>query len=123
MGANIALLHYNYYYYYVSIDSKLHVNEQPICKLYTLHSESEQCATDGVLRELLNYRDGIYVIEYLTYDEMTLIIDEWALHNLVCAILICINLYSLSFFLFVGISCSLMFYFSIFMYYKYSVYE
>ena len=35
-----------------------------ICKLYKLHSDSEQCATVGVLRELLNCRDGINVIEY-----------------------------------------------------------
>ena len=51
MGAKITLL---LYFYDVSFDRKLHVNEQSICKLYKLHSHSEQCATVGVLRELLN---------------------------------------------------------------------
>ena len=59
MGANIALLHY---YYDVSFDRKMHVNEQSNCKLYKLQSDSEQCATVGVLRELLNCKDGINVI-------------------------------------------------------------
>ena len=59
MGANIALLRY---YYEVSFDRKLHVNEQSICKLYKLHSESEQCATVGVLREYSEHRDGIQLM-------------------------------------------------------------
>ena len=45
MGANIALLRY---FYDVSFDMKLHVNEQFICNLYKLHSDSEQYATVGV---------------------------------------------------------------------------
>ena len=48
MGANIAFLHY---YYDVLFDRKLHVNGQSICKLYKLHSDTEHCATVGVLRE------------------------------------------------------------------------
>ena len=69
MGANIALL--RYYYYEVSFDMKLHANEQSICKLYKLHSDGEQCATVGVLREvfLVNSSDGINVIEYFAYVE------------------------------------------------------
>ena len=42
MDANIALLHYLYDVYF---DRKLHVNEQCICKLYKLYSDSEQYAT------------------------------------------------------------------------------
>ena len=72
MGANIVLLPY---YYDVSFDRKLHGNEQSICD-YKLHSDSEQCATVDVLRELLNCRDDINGIEYSTYDEITLIIGE-----------------------------------------------
>ena len=52
MGATITLL--PRYYYDVSFDSNLYVNEQSICKLYKLHSDSEQCATVGVLRKLHN---------------------------------------------------------------------
>ena len=47
MGANIALLRYLYDVYF---DRKLHVNEQSICKLYKLYSDSEQYAIVGVLR-------------------------------------------------------------------------
>ena len=66
-----------YYCYDVSFVSTLHVNEQSIIKqLYKLHSDGEQCATVGVLDELLNCRDGINDIEYFTYDEITLISDE-----------------------------------------------
>ena len=61
MGANIALLRY---LYDVSFDRKLHVNEQSICNLYNIHSDSEQYATVGVLRDLINCRDGINVIDY-----------------------------------------------------------
>ena len=50
MGANIALLHYFYDGFF---DKRLHVNEQSICKLHKLHSDSEQYATVGVLRYLL----------------------------------------------------------------------
>ena len=39
------------------------INESSICEVYKLHSDSEQCATVGVLRELLNCRGG--------YDEVT----------------------------------------------------
>ena len=52
------------------------MNEQSICKVYTLPNESEQDATVGVMRDLLNCRDGIYDIGYLNYVEITLIIDE-----------------------------------------------
>ena len=64
MGANIALLRY---LYDVSFDRKLHVNEQSICNLYKIHSDSEQYATVGVLRYLINCRDGINVMDYLYY--------------------------------------------------------
>ena len=55
-----------------------------------LHSDSEQCATVdvGLLVELLNCSEGINVIEYSTYNEVTVI-------KLVCAIFIFIHLYSL----------------------------
>ena len=55
----------------------------------------------GVLRELLNYRDGINDIEYFTNGEITLIIDEictnwYVLYSLV---LICIlSLFIFTFF-------------------------
>ena len=39
MGANIALLRY---LYDVSFDRKLHVNDQSICNLYKIHSDSMQ---------------------------------------------------------------------------------
>ena len=45
-------------------------------EVYKLHSDSEQCATVSVSRELLNCRDGINMIEYFDYDEVTLIIEE-----------------------------------------------
>ena len=73
MGANIALLRY---FYDVSFDRKLRINEQVICKVYKLPNESEQSATVGVMRDLLNCRDGIYDIDYFSYDEITVIIDE-----------------------------------------------
>ena len=73
MGANIALLRY---LYYVSFDRKLHVNEQSICNLYKIHSDSEKYATVGVLGDLINCRDGIHVIDYYNYDDITGIIDE-----------------------------------------------
>ena len=47
MGANIALLRYLYDVYF---DRNLHVNEQSICKLYKLYSDSEPYAIVGVLR-------------------------------------------------------------------------
>ena len=72
MGANIALLRY---FYDVSFDRKLHINEQSICKVCKLPNESEQDAL-GVMRDLLKCRDGIYGIGYLNYDDITLIIDE-----------------------------------------------
>ena len=64
MGANIALLRY---LYDVSFDRKLHVNEQSICNLYKIHSDSEKYETVGVLRDLINCRDGINVIDYYNY--------------------------------------------------------
>ena len=70
MGANIALLSN---LYDVSIDMKLHVNEQTICNLYKLHNDNGQYATVGVLRDLINCRYGLYDIHYLNYD---VIIDE-----------------------------------------------
>ena len=70
MGANIALLRY---LYDVSFDRKLHVNEQSICNLHKIHSDS---ATVGVLSDLINCRDGINVIDYYNYDDITGIIDE-----------------------------------------------
>ena len=73
MGANIALLRY---LYNISFDRKLHINEQAICSLYKIHNDSEQFATVGVLRELINCRDGINVIDYFNHDEITGIIDE-----------------------------------------------
>ncbi len=73
MGANIALLRY---LYDVSFDRKLHVNEQYICNVYKMPSDSEQYATVGVLRDLINCRDGINVIDYYNYVDITGIIDE-----------------------------------------------
>ena len=73
MGANIALLRYSYD---VSFDRKLRINEQSICKVYKVPHESEQDATVGVMRGLLNCRDSIYDIDYLNYDNITVIIDE-----------------------------------------------
>ena len=58
MGANIALLRYLYdnnnntVYLLHAIspfDRKRHVNEQAICNLYKIHSDSEQFAIVGVL--------------------------------------------------------------------------
>ena len=68
MGANIALLRY--------FVRKLRINEQSICKVYKLPNTSEQHATVSVMRDSLNCRDGIYEIEYLNYDEITVTIDE-----------------------------------------------
>ena len=73
MGANIALLHH---LYDVSIDTKLHVNEQTICNLYKLKNENEQYATVGVMRYLINCRYGLYDIHYLNYDDIAAIINE-----------------------------------------------
>ena len=64
IGAYIALLRY---FYDVSFDRKLHVNEQSICNLYTLHSDVEQYATVAVLRDLINCRHGINDIDYPYY--------------------------------------------------------
>ena len=58
MGANIALLRH---LYDVSIDTKLHVNEQTICNVYKFNY-NEQYATVSVLRDLINCRDGLYYI-------------------------------------------------------------
>ena len=68
MEANIALLRH---VYDVSIDTKL----QTICNFYKFIN-NEQYATVGVLRDLINYRDGLYDIHYFTYDDITAIIDE-----------------------------------------------
>ena len=46
---------------------KLHVNEQSICNLYKLHNYNEQYATVGVLRDLINCRDGTHDIHYFVY--------------------------------------------------------
>ena len=73
MGANIALLRY---LFDVSFDMKLHVNELSICNLYKLHNDNEQYATVGVLRDLINCRDGINDLHYFNYDDITVIIDE-----------------------------------------------
>ena len=73
MYANIAILRY---LYDASFDRKMHVNEQAICNLYMIHSDSEQFATVGVQRDLINCRDGINVIDYFNHDEITGIIDE-----------------------------------------------
>ena len=53
------------------IDRKLHINDPSIYEEYKLHRDSEQCATVGVLRELLNCRDSINIIGYFNYDEVT----------------------------------------------------
>ena len=55
MGANIALLRH---LYDVFIDTKLHVNAQTICNFYKFN-DNEQYATLGVLRDLINCRDGL----------------------------------------------------------------
>ena len=73
MGANIALLRY---LYNISLDRTLHINEQAICSLYKILNDSEQFATVGVLKELINCRDGIHVIDYFNHSEITGIIDE-----------------------------------------------
>ena len=67
MGANIALLRH---VYDVSIDTRLHVNEQTICNLYKLHNDNEQYATVGVMRDLINCLDGLYDIHYFNYDDI-----------------------------------------------------
>ena len=72
MGANIALLRH---LYDVSIVTKLHDNEQTICNFYKFNDD-EQYATFGVLRDLINCRDGLYDIHYFNYDDITAIIDE-----------------------------------------------
>ena len=50
MGANIALLRY---FYDVSFDRKLRIDEQALCNVYKLPNESEQDATIGVTIDLL----------------------------------------------------------------------
>ena len=55
---------------------RLHVNEESICKVYKSHGDSEQSATVGVLRDLINCRDGINDIDCFNDDEMTVIIDS-----------------------------------------------
>ena len=72
MGANIALLRH---LYDVSIDTKLHVNEQTICNFYKFN-DNEQYATVDVLQDLINCRYGLYDIHYYNYDDITAIIDE-----------------------------------------------
>ena len=44
--------------------------------MYDIHSDSEQYATVGVLRDLINCRDGINVIDYYNYDDIIGIIGE-----------------------------------------------
>ena len=65
----------NVIYMMFRLNRKLHVSEQAICNLYNIHSDSEQYATVGVLRDLINCRDGIYVIDYFNHDDITGIID------------------------------------------------
>ena len=68
MGANIALLRH---LYDVSIDTKLHVNEQTICNFHKFN-DNEQYATVGVLRDLINsfrtescsQRLGLHTVAY-----------------------------------------------------------
>ena len=47
----ITIYIYNVYYMVFRLIGSC-MNEQSICELYKLHSQSEQCATVGVLREL-----------------------------------------------------------------------
>ena len=53
----------------LSFDMKLHVDEQSTCKLYKLHCDNEQYAAFGVLKDLINCRDGINDIDYFNYDD------------------------------------------------------
>ena len=69
MGANIL-------YVGVSFDRKLHINEQSICGVYIYIVIVTNMQTVGTVRELFNCRDGVNMIEYLNYDEVTLIIEE-----------------------------------------------
>ena len=39
-------------------------------------NDNEEYATVGVLRDLINCRDGLYGIHYFNYDDITAIIDE-----------------------------------------------
>ena len=50
-----------------------------VCALnsYDTFSQSEQRATVGVLRQLLNRRDGINMIKCFKYDEVTLVITPF----------------------------------------------
>ena len=41
-----------------------------------LMSDDEQYATVGLLRDLINCRNGINDIDYFNYDDITVIIDE-----------------------------------------------
>ena len=54
----------------------LTISRPYISKVYKLPNESEQDARVGVMRDLLNCRDGIYDIDYVSYDEITVIIHE-----------------------------------------------
>ena len=49
--------------------------EQTICNFYKFNDD-EQYATVGVLRDLINCRDGLYDIHYFNCDDITAIIDE-----------------------------------------------
>ena len=101
------------YFYDVSFDRKLRINEQSICKVCKLPNGSEQDAV-GVMRDLLNCRDGIYDINYLNYDEITVIIDELCTNLYVLYYFFCIRFYiMLCSMLFLCIPCVIL----------YSVYE
>ena len=65
-GWNIALMHY---YYDFSFCWKL----QYIREVFKLHSDSEQCATVGVLREVFNCTYGVNMIEYFSHYTVTLV--------------------------------------------------
>ena len=104
MGANIALLRH---LYDVSIVTKLHDNEQTICNFYKFNDD-EQYATVGVLRDLINCRDGLYDIHYFNYDDITAIIDELCTNWYARAKFIWTHLYSLVFCFFPFMLCSIM---------------
>ena len=73
MGANSALLRH---YYGVCFDRNMSLNNKSMCKLYKLNNHSEHRATVSVLRELIYCGDGINTVDCLTYDEITLTIEE-----------------------------------------------
>ena len=52
------LSHLLRYFYDVYFDRTLRINDQSICKVYKVPNESEQDATVGVMRDLLNCRDA-----------------------------------------------------------------